>query len=105
VLSYLVSQRRHEIGVRIALGAGTGAVGRMVMKEGVILSGIGLVLGLGSALFFSRWLEALVFGIKVVDPWLFCALALGLGGVAAAAAYYPARQATRVDPATAFREE
>lgn len=105
VLSYLVSQRKHEIGVRIALGAGAGAVGRMVMREGLVLSGIGLVLGLGSALFLSRWLQALVFEIEVVDPWMFCALALGLGGVAAAASYLPARQATRVDPATAFREE
>jgi ABC-type antimicrobial peptide transport system permease subunit len=105
VLSYLVSQRKHEIGVRIALGAGVGAVRRMVMKEGLLLTVIGLVLGLGSALFLSRWLQALVFEIDVADPWVFLALAFGLGGVAGAASYLPARQATRVDPAAAFREE
>jgi putative ABC transport system permease protein len=105
VLSYLVSQRKHEIGVRIALGAGAGAVRRMVMKQGLVLSGIGVVLGLGSALYLSRWLQVLVFEIEVVEPWMFCAVALGLGGVAGAASYLPARQATRVDPASAFREE
>ena len=75
------------------------------MKQGLVLSGVGLVLGLGSALYLSRWLQALVFEIEVIDPWMFCALALGLGGVAGAASYLPARQATRVDPAAAFREE
>jgi predicted permease len=105
VLSYLVSQRRHEIGVRIALGAGTGTVRRMVMREGMVLSGIGVTLGLGLALYLSRWLQALVFEVEVVDPWLFGAVALCLAGVAGAASYLPARQATRVDPAAAFREE
>jgi predicted permease len=105
VLSYLVSQRKHEIGVRIALGAGAGAVKRMVMKEGLVLSGIGVALGLCSAFLLSRWLQALVFEIEVVNPWMFCAGALSLGAVAGAASYLPARQATRVDPATAFRAE
>jgi predicted permease len=105
VLSYLVSQRRHEIGVRIALGAGTGAVRHMVMKQGLVLSGIGVTLGLGLAFYLSRWLQAIVFEVEVADPWLFGLAALSLGGVAGVASYLPARQATRVDPATAFREE
>lgn len=105
VLSYLVSQRKHEIGVRIALGAGTGAVRRMLVREGLVLSGIGVILGLGLAVYLSRWLQALVFEIEVADPWLFCAVALSLGGVAGVASYLPAQQATRVDPASAFREE
>jgi putative ABC transport system permease protein len=94
-----------EIGVRNALGAGTGAVRRVVMREGMVLTGIGVTLGLGLALYLSRWLQALVFEIDVVDPWLFGAVALCLAGVAGAASYLPARQATRVDPAAAFREE
>ena len=105
VLSYLVTQRKHEIGVRIALGAGTGVVRRMVMKQGLVLSGIGVTLGLGSAFYLSRWLQALVFEIEVADPWLFAVVALCLSGVAGVASYLPARQATRVDPASAFREE
>jgi ABC-type antimicrobial peptide transport system permease subunit len=105
VLSYLVSQRKHEIGVRIALGAGAGAVRRMVMKEGLALTGIGVTLGLGLAFYLSRWLQALVFEVEVADPWLLGAVALCLSGVAGVASYLPARQATRVDPASAFREE
>ena len=105
VLSYLVSQRKHEIGVRIALGAGAGAVRGMVMKQGLGLTGIGVTLGLGLAYFMSRWLKALVFEVEVADPWVFGAVALCLGLVAGVASYLPARQATRVDPAAAFREE
>jgi ABC-type antimicrobial peptide transport system permease subunit len=105
VLSYLVSQRKHEIGVRIALGAGSGTVRRMVLKQGLVLSGIGVTLGLGVALYLSRWLQALVFQVQVAEPWLLGVIALGLGGAAGAASYLPARQATRVDPASAFRQE
>jgi ABC-type antimicrobial peptide transport system permease subunit len=60
---------------------------------------------LALALYLSRWLQALVFEIEVVEAWVFGAVALGLGGVAVIAAYLPARQATRVDPSAAFREE
>jgi ABC-type antimicrobial peptide transport system permease subunit len=105
VLSYLVSERKHEIGVRLALGARAGSVRGMVMKQGLVLSGIGVILGLALALYLSRWLQALVFEIEVVEAWVFGAVALGLGGVAVIAAYLPARQATRVDPSAAFREE
>jgi len=105
VLSYLVNQRKHEIGVRLALGAGAGEVQGLVVKQGLVLAGVGIVVGLGGALYLSRWLQAIVFEVRVVDPLVFGGVALGLAGVAWAAAFFPARRAARVDPAAAFREE
>lgn len=70
MLSYLVSQRKHEIGVHIALGAGRGEIGRMVVRHGLVLSGVGVALGLGLAFYLSRWLQAHVLEIQVADPWL-----------------------------------
>jgi ABC-type antimicrobial peptide transport system permease subunit len=105
VLSYLVTQRRHEIGVRMALGAGSGEVRGMVVRQGLILAGIGITAGLALALYLSRWLESLVFEIRPADPLVFGGVAICMAGIAWAAAWLPARKAARVDPATAFREE
>jgi predicted permease len=105
VLSYLVNQRKHEIGVRIALGAGAGEVQGLVVKQGLVLAGIGIVAGLGVAVYLSRWLQAIVFEVRVVDPLVFGGVAVGLAGITWAAAFLPARRASRVDPASAFRED
>ncbi|MFC1661824.1 FtsX-like permease family protein, partial [Gemmatimonadota bacterium] len=105
VLSYLVSQRGHEIGIRMALGAGPGEVRRQVVAHGMTLAGAGIALGVLAALYLSRWLQSLVFQVQVTDPWVFAAVVLALAGTALAAAYLPARRATRVDPVVAFRGE
>jgi ABC-type antimicrobial peptide transport system permease subunit len=105
VLSYLVNQRSHEIGIRMALGAEPGDVRGLVVGQGMILAGSGIVVGMIGALFMGRWLKSIVFEVPVSDPWVFGCVAGGLAFIAWIAAYLPARRATRVDPATAFRGE
>ena len=105
VLSYLVSQRSHEIGIRMALGAEPRTVRGLVVGQGLVLAGAGMGVGILGALFFGRWLRSIVFEVRVMDPWVLGIVALGLGLTAWAAAYLPARRATRVDPAAAFRGE
>jgi len=103
VLSYAVSQRRHEIGVRLALGALPGQVRRIILREGAVIGAIGTVTGVAGALALSRVLQALVFGTSTRDPFVFAAVALVLLGVVLAASYLPARRATRSDPLDALR--
>jgi putative ABC transport system permease protein len=103
VLSYAVSQRSHEIGVRLALGALPGQVQRIILQEGVVIGAIGTVTGLAGALALSRVLQSLVFGTSTRDPFVFVAVALVLGGVVLAASYVPARRATRSDPLDTLR--
>ncbi len=103
VLSFLVSQRTHEIGIRMALGAQVSDVRRLVVGQGMALVGGGILLGLGAAVYLSRWLRALVFQVQVTDPPVLGAVTLILASVAWFAAYLPARRATRVDPASAFK--
>ena len=105
VMSFAVEQRTHEIGIRIALGAGRGEMLKMVVGQGMRLATIGLVLGLAGAFALSRVLTSLVFGVKPTDPVTFGAVALGLGLVALLACYIPAHRATRVDPVIALRYE
>ncbi len=105
VLSYLVSQRRHEIGIRMALGAGHKNVRGLVVKQGMLLAGVGVVVGAVVALFLGRWLQSIVFQVEVTDPLVFSLVAMGLDLTTWLAAYLPARRATRVDPAVAFRGE
>lgn len=105
VLSYLVNQRSHEIGIRMALGAEPGDVRGLVVGQGMILAGAGIGVGIVGALFLGRWLRSIVFEVPVSDPWVFGIVAGGLALTAWFAAYLPARRATRVDPATAFRGE
>jgi len=105
VLSYSVSQRHREIGVRMALGARGGDILNLVLRQGLILIGIGMAVGLASALGVSRYLASLLFGISATDPVTYVAISVLLGIVAVVACYLPARRATRVDPMTALRYE
>jgi putative ABC transport system permease protein len=105
VISYAVAQRTTEIGVRMALGASSAEVLRMVLAEGLKLVLIGLGIGVGSAIMLTRFLEEMLYGIGTKDPLVFTAVSLLLTTVALAACYIPARRATRVDPIIALRYE
>jgi len=104
-VSYMVSQRTREIGVRLALGAQRADVIRLVLQQGILLTAIGLVAGLVGALAATRVLSNLLFGITAVDPTTFAAVSALLAVVATSACYLPARRATKVDPMVALRCE
>ena len=105
VISYSVSCRTHEIGIRVALGASRAAVVGMVSRETLMLTLAGLAVGVPSALAASRLIGHMLFGVSASDPFTLLATALALGAVAALAAYVPMRRATRVDPMEALRHE
>jgi predicted permease len=105
VISFAVSQRTREIGVRMALGARPADVVRMVLGEGLKLIGVGVLLGVAAALMLTRLLEGMVYGVKVRDPLIFAVVNLLMVAVSLAACYVPARRATRVDPLVALRYE
>ena len=105
VMSYAVAQRTHEIGLRMALGAQTRDVLRMVVGQGMVLVAIGLGLGLGGALLLTRLMKSLLFGVSAADPLTYAGIALLLAAVAFLASYLPARRATKVDPMVALRYE
>jgi predicted permease len=105
VLAFSVSWRTHEIGVRIALGARPGDVVRLVLGQGLRVTGIGMVLGVVGALGLTRFLHSLLYEVRPTDPPTFLVVLLLLGGVALAASYIPARRATHVDPMVALRYE
>jgi predicted permease len=105
VMAYRVNQRRHEIGIRIALGAQRGRVLGMVMREAGVLVAGGMVVGAAGVLYLTRFLEKLLYGLKPNDPTTLLSAGGVLGGVALLAAYLPARRAASIDPMNVLREE
>ena len=105
VLSYMVTERRREIGIRMALGADRGSVLRMVLRQGLTLTAIGVAGGLAVALAMNRVLSSLLFGVRPSDPATMGAVVALIASVALVACYLPARLATRVDPMIVLRED
>ena len=105
ILSYLVTERQREIGIRMALGAGRGQVVRLVLGEGLTMAAIGIVLGIAGAFALSRLITSLLYGVSPADPLTFVTVAGVIAVVAMAACIVPTRRATRVDPLTAIRAE
>lgn len=105
VISYSVSQRTREMGIRIALGAPQGTLKSMVVRHGMVLAAIGVALGLGSAAGLTRILASFLFEISPVDPLTYCAVSVVLMAAAAAASYVPAHRASNVNPVVALRAE
>jgi len=105
VMAYSVGQRSNEIGVRIALGAGTGSVLRLILGQGVALAGLGLALGLAGAIAGTRLLRTMLFQVRPNDPVVYLAVVILLGVVALLASYVPAKRASKIDPLTALRQE
>ncbi|HWG59579.1 MAG TPA: FtsX-like permease family protein [Candidatus Acidoferrales bacterium] len=104
-ISYSVSSRTHEIGIRMALGAQRGHILRAVIGRGLLLSGAGIAIGIAGALAVTRLLRSLLFEVTPADPITFGGVVVLFAFVAVAACYVPARRATRVDPLTALRHE
>jgi putative ABC transport system permease protein len=105
VIAYVVSQRTREIGVRMALGARKADVLKLVMRQGLYVTGIGVAIGLVAALATTRLLSPFLYGIEAGDPGTLAGVAIGLASVAGLACYLPARRAMEVDPAVALRYE
>ncbi len=104
VMSYAVTARTREMGVRAALGASPSDLRRMVLGQGLSLSGVAVALGLGIAWLVTRGMASMLFEVRPDDPWTLAGVALALSFVALAATWLPARRATRVDPMAALRE-
>jgi putative ABC transport system permease protein len=105
VMSYTVSQRTNELGIRVALGAQSGDVLKMILGQGLILAGIGILAGMLGALALTRYLTSLLFGVSATDAITFAAIPALLSLVVLAACYIPARRALNVDPVRALRYE
>jgi ABC-type antimicrobial peptide transport system permease subunit len=105
VISYSVSQRAREIGIRLALGAPLTNVTRLFVRSGLLLSAIGCACGLIAALVLTRWMKSLLFSVSPADPLTYFAMSAALILAAALASYLPARKATQVDPVEALRAD
>jgi predicted permease len=105
VISYSVSQRTREIGIRIALGAPTPSVRRMFVAHGLTLAGIGVAIGIAAAVAATRLLSSLLFEVSPLDPWTYALVSLALVAATAVASYVPAMRAAAADPIEALRAE
>jgi ABC-type antimicrobial peptide transport system permease subunit len=105
LISFTTAQRTHEIGVRMALGASGGSIRTLVLRDGCVLIASGLAVGAAGALAVSRVLQTLLFEVEPGDPLTLAAASAMLGIVGAAACYFPARRATRVEPILALRTD
>ncbi|MGH9199692.1 MAG: FtsX-like permease family protein [Vicinamibacterales bacterium] len=105
VIAYAVSQRRREIGIRLALGAQAREIQGLFMQRGLVLVGVGVAIGLGGAAGFTRFMQSLLFGISPLDPLTFTAMPVVLAAAAVLASYLPARRAVAVDPVETLRAE
>ncbi len=105
LMSYTVEQRTQELGIRMALGADRGDMLKLVVRQGMLLSGIGVVIGLAASFGLNRLLADMVFGVKTTDPITYATVSIILVLVALLATYIPARRATRIDPIIALRYE
>jgi putative ABC transport system permease protein len=103
-MSFLVSQRSREIGIRVALGGQIGAIRGMVLREGMLIALTGLAVGIVASLLLGRAISGLLFGVSAADPATYVSIAALLLAVGCAASYGPARRATRVDPVVALRD-
>jgi len=105
VLAYAVGQRIREFGVRTALGARSRDVLAMVLRQGLLLTSIGIGIGLAGAIALTRYIEGMLYDVKPLDPVTYVAVVALFAAVASIASYLPARRATRIDPMTALRYE
>ena len=105
VISYLVTQRTNEIGIRLALGARPGQVKGMIVLQGARLTVIGVIIGASAALLLTRLMQGILFGIEPNDPLTFVIVSGFLGGVAILATYLPANRASAIDPAHSLKAE
>lgn len=105
VMSYAVTQRTQEIGIRVALGASRANIFRLVVRDAVLLLGVGIAIGLVGALYLPRFLSTQLFQVGATDPMIFVSVPAILAAIGLAASLLPARRATSVDPVVALRME
>jgi predicted lysophospholipase L1 biosynthesis ABC-type transport system permease subunit len=105
ILAYAVAERRHEVGIRLALGAEPGAVRSLFVRQGLVLTSAGAIVGLASAAALRRWISSLLFGVEPLDPLTYAISVVALAAAALVASYLPARRAASVDPMETLRSD